>query len=37
LTVPKVAFTEPQIQLVYVACDELLAPDLDESFPPAIT
>ncbi|GIF53221.1 hypothetical protein DFJ67_2497 [Asanoa ferruginea] len=37
LTVPKIEFTDPNIQLAYVACDTLEAPTLDESFPPAST
>ncbi|HTF08634.1 MAG TPA: DUF6114 domain-containing protein [Asanoa sp.] len=37
LTVPKIEFTDPQIQLVYVVCDTLEAPTLNESFPPAST
>ncbi|MEV4623390.1 DUF6114 domain-containing protein [Asanoa sp. NPDC049573] len=37
LTVPKIEFTDPQIQLAYVACDTLQAPTLDESLPPAST
>jgi hypothetical protein len=37
LTVPKIEFTDPQIQLAYVVCDTLEAPTLDESFPPAAT
>ncbi|MEV0718120.1 hypothetical protein AB0H87_26335, partial [Asanoa sp. NPDC050611] len=32
LTIPKISFTDPQIQLMYVSCDQLLAPTLDEGF-----
>ncbi|MEV4536810.1 DUF6114 domain-containing protein [Asanoa sp. NPDC049518] len=32
LTLPRIDFDDPHIDLMYVSCDELLAPTLDESF-----
>ena len=37
LTIPRIDFDDPRIDLMYVSCDQLLAPTLDESFVSAAT
>ncbi|SNT64982.1 hypothetical protein SAMN05421812_11963 [Asanoa hainanensis] len=37
LTIPRIDFDDPRIDLMYVSCDELLAPTLNESFVSAST
>ena len=37
LTIPRIDFDDPRIDLMYVSCDQLLAPTLDESFISAAT